>query len=77
MLAADTVVSTGDFVPETELVRPGTLIRDTGVMRTSRPGVFAAGGVLHPGEGAATAAREGVQAAAAVGRWLGDAVPSA
>ncbi|KUL43949.1 oxidoreductase [Streptomyces regalis] len=81
VLAADTVVFTGDFVPEHELARRGGLTLDPGTRgpavdagrRTSRPGVFAVGGLLHPGESAATAAREGARAAVAVGEWLAGA----
>ncbi|KUN23277.1 oxidoreductase [Streptomyces antibioticus] len=70
-LACDTVVFTGDFVPENELARRGGLSVDAGT--TSRPGVFAAGGLTHPGESAATAARSGARAAAAVMRPSGAA----
>ncbi|WP_053850094.1 NAD(P)/FAD-dependent oxidoreductase [Streptomyces sp. NRRL B-24085] len=74
VLPCDTVVFTGDFVPEHELARRGGLILDTGTrgpavdgsLRTSRPGVFAVGSVLHPGESAATAAREGAHVAGTV-----------
>ncbi|WP_020116860.1 NAD(P)/FAD-dependent oxidoreductase [Streptomyces canus] len=73
-LPCDTVVFTGDFVPDHELARRGGLTLDTGTLgpavdgslRTSRPGVFAAGSVLHPVESAAIATREGAQAAGAV-----------
>ncbi|MFJ6386321.1 FAD-dependent oxidoreductase [Streptomyces sp. NPDC091972] len=74
VLPCDTVVFTGQFVPEHELARRGGLILDTGTrgpavdgaLRTSRPGVFAVGSVLHPGESAAAAAREGTRVAGAV-----------
>ncbi|MBK3572760.1 FAD-dependent oxidoreductase [Streptomyces sp. MBT65] len=80
-LVCDTVVFTGDFVPEHELARRGRLDLDHGTrgpavdgnLRTSRPGVFAAGSVLHPVEGAATAAREGAQVAAGVMELLAGA----
>ncbi|MFI5880950.1 NAD(P)/FAD-dependent oxidoreductase [Streptomyces sp. NPDC051554] len=73
-LACDTVVFTGDFVPDHELARRGRLELDPGTrgpvvdgaLHTSRPGVFAAGSLLHPVESAATATREGVRVAAAV-----------
>lgn len=73
-LACDTVVFTGDFVPDHELARRGRLDLDPGTrgpavdgaLHTSRPGVFAAGSVLHPVESATTATREGVRVAAAV-----------
>lgn len=66
-LACDTVVFTGDFVPENELARRGGL---TLAPETSRPGVFAAGGLLHPGQSAAEAARAGTQVALTVREWL-------
>ncbi|WP_282088429.1 NAD(P)/FAD-dependent oxidoreductase [Streptomyces tendae] len=79
-LPCDTVVFTGDFVPEHELARRGGLALDPstrgpavdGALRTSRPGVFAIGSVLHAVESAATAAREGAHAATAVRDWLTD-----
>ncbi|CAM5358774.1 Ferredoxin--NADP reductase [Streptomyces violaceorubidus] len=79
-LACDTVVFTGDFVPDHELARRGGLTLDPatrgpavdGALRTSRPGVFAVGSVLHAVESAATAAREGAHAATAVHDWLTD-----
>ncbi|WP_217166997.1 NAD(P)/FAD-dependent oxidoreductase [Streptomyces sp. AC512_CC834] len=77
-LPCDTVVFTGDFVPDHELARRGGLTLDPatrgpavdGALRTSRPGVFAVGSVLHAVESAATAAREGAHAATAVRDWL-------
>ncbi|MEU0686980.1 NAD(P)/FAD-dependent oxidoreductase [Streptomyces uncialis] len=73
-LACDTVVFTGDFVPEHELARDGGLVLDPGTrgpavdmsFRTTRDGVFAVGSLLHAAEPAATAAREGVLAAVPV-----------
>jgi thioredoxin reductase len=69
VLSCDTVVFTGDFVAEDELARRAriTLAHGPG---TDRPGVFAAGGLPHPGRDARTAAREGVLAAGAVLEWL-------
>ncbi|MFI8946009.1 NAD(P)/FAD-dependent oxidoreductase [Streptomyces sp. NPDC053750] len=80
-LPCDTVVFTGDFVPDHELARRGALTLDPGTrgptvdgaLRTSRPGVFAAGSLLHAVESADTAAREGAHAATAVRDWLADA----
>ncbi|WP_327231896.1 NAD(P)/FAD-dependent oxidoreductase [Streptomyces murinus] len=74
VLPCDTVVFTGDFVPEHELARRGALDLDPGTrgpavhtaLHTSRPGVFAAGNLLHAVEPAGTAAQEGARAAAAV-----------
>ncbi|MFC8229022.1 NAD(P)/FAD-dependent oxidoreductase [Streptomyces sp. NPDC057287] len=66
-LRCDTVVLTGDFVPDHELARRGGLRLDPGTLgpaydsafRTSRPGVFAAGNLLHAVERAGFAAQEG------------------
>ncbi|MET9137987.1 FAD-dependent oxidoreductase [Streptomyces sp. BPPL-273] len=74
VLRCDTVVFTGDFVPEHELARRGALALDPGTrgpavdgaLRTTRPGVFAAGSLLHAVESAAVAAREGAHAATVV-----------
>ncbi|MFC8564509.1 NAD(P)/FAD-dependent oxidoreductase [Streptomyces sp. NPDC057245] len=79
-LPCDTVVFTGDFVPDHELARHGALSLDPGTrgpavdgaLRTSRPGVFAAGSVLHAAESAATAGHEGAHAARAVRDWLAE-----
>ncbi|MFI6934959.1 NAD(P)/FAD-dependent oxidoreductase [Streptomyces sp. NPDC050287] len=81
VLPCDTVVFTGDFVPDHELARRGGLTLDPGTkgpvvdgtLHTSRPGVFAVGSVLHAVENAATATREGVHAAGAVLRTLAGA----
>ena len=80
-LPCDTVVFTGDFVPDHELARRGGLTLDAGTrgpavdgaLRTSRPGVFAVGSVLHAAESAATAAGEGAHVAGAVRQWLAGA----
>lgn len=66
-LACDTVVFTADWIPDHELARRGGLPLDPGTKgpahdpayRTREPGVFAVGNLLHGGESAATAAREG------------------
>lgn len=55
-VACDTVVLTGDWIPENELARRGGLLIDPGSRgprtdtgwRTSRPGVFAVGNLVHP-----------------------------
>ena len=78
VLSCDTVVFTGDFVPDHELARRTGLTLDPGTrspavdggLHTSRPGVLAAGSLLHPAEPAATAAREGIRAAGATLEWL-------
>ncbi|MFI6104718.1 FAD-dependent oxidoreductase [Streptomyces sp. NPDC051310] len=66
-VACDTVVFTGNWIPEHELARLGGAELDPGTrgpavdgaFRTSRAGVFAAGGVLHGGEPTAAAVAEG------------------
>jgi len=74
----DTVVFTGDWIPDHELARSGQLemdpatrgpIVDTG-LRTSRPGVFAVGNLLHPVDAADSAALDGRHVAIAVISWL-------
>ncbi|MFD7519894.1 NAD(P)/FAD-dependent oxidoreductase [Streptomyces niveus] len=85
-VACDTVVFTGDWIPDHELARLGgvTLDRATrgpavdGAFRTDRAGVFAVGNLLRGIEPAGTAAREGLLAAAPVLRHLTDgAAPAA
>jgi thioredoxin reductase len=74
----DTVVFTGDWIPDHELavaagldLDPGTRgpAVDTG-LRTARPGLFSAGNVLHGAEPADVAALSGRHAAASVASWL-------
>ncbi|MGW0121194.1 FAD-dependent oxidoreductase [Streptomyces sp. NPDC003327] len=74
LLRCDTVVLTGDWVPEHELARSGGLplapgsrgpLVDAG-FRTGAPGVFAAGNLLRGVEAAVAAAAEGRAAAGAV-----------
>ncbi|MFI9061931.1 NAD(P)/FAD-dependent oxidoreductase [Streptomyces sp. NPDC053429] len=86
VLACDTVVFTGDWIPDHELARRGGVILDAGTrgpgvdasFRTSAPGVFAVGNALHGVESAATAAAEGAAAAAPVlARLSGAAWPDA
>jgi len=81
LFACDTVVLTGEWIPDHELARTGGLdldlatrgpLVDTG-LRTSRPGVFAAGNLVHPVETADVAALDGTHVAARIEAWLGDA----
>src|SRR6185295_19367789 len=83
LIACDTVVFTADWIPEHELavlagiaLDPGTRgpVVDT-ALRTSRPGVFAAGNLDHGAEAADVAALAGRHAAAAVSAYLRDAAP--
>jgi len=86
VFACDTVVFTGDWIPDHELARSGGLdidashlgpIVDT-ALRTSAPGVFAAGNLLHPVDTADVAALDGRHVATQVRRHLeGEATPAA
>ncbi|MEE1754742.1 NAD(P)/FAD-dependent oxidoreductase [Streptomyces sp. SP18CS02] len=77
-VACDTVVFTGDWIPERELARYGGVVLDPGTrgpavdgaFRTSEPGVFAVGNVLHGVETAGRAAAEGRDAAESVLAFL-------
>jgi hypothetical protein len=76
----DLVVFTGDWIPEQELAILGDVPLDRGTLgpavdaglRTARPGVFAAGNVLHGAETADIAALSGRHVAAAVTAYLGN-----
>lgn len=78
ILACDTVVFTGDWIPEHEIARTGGLSIDSGTrgpridaqFRSSKPGVFAAGNLLHGVETAATSAMEGRYAARHIHQFL-------
>jgi len=83
-VACDTVVFSADWIPDHELAVLGGLELDPGTrgpavdaaLRTSAPGVFAAGNVLHGAEQADVAALSGRHAAAGVARYLdGEAWP--
>ena len=74
----DTIVFTGNWIPENELADLGGLILDPGtrgprvdqVLRTSVKGVFAAGNLLHGAEPAEVAALEGRHAAVGINKFL-------
>ncbi len=78
VIPCDTVVFTGDWIPEHEVARSGGLRMDAGTrgpqadarFRTSQEGVFAAGNLLRGAETAATSAAEGRRAALSVLRFL-------
>ncbi|MGW8670495.1 NAD(P)/FAD-dependent oxidoreductase [Streptomyces niveus] len=85
-VACDTVVFTGDWIPDHELARLGGVTLDPatrgpavdGAFRTDRAGLFAVGNLLRGIEPAGTAAREGLLAAGPVLRHLTDgAAPAA
>lgn len=77
-ILCDTVVTTGDWIPDHELARSGGLVLDEGTrgplvdasLRTSAAGVFAAGNLLHPVDTADAAALDGRHVAPKVQSWL-------
>jgi thioredoxin reductase len=77
-VACDTIVFTGDWIPDHELAVLAGLELDPGTrgprvdssLRTARRGLFAAGNLLHGVEPADIAALGGRHAAAAASRWL-------
>jgi thioredoxin reductase len=81
VIECDTVVFTGGWVPENELIRRGDM--ETGrpslgpevdpLFRTSQPGIFAAGNLLRGVETADWAALEGRGAARSIARYLRNA----
>jgi thioredoxin reductase len=74
----DTVITTGDWIPDNELARAAGLDIDPATrgprvdsaLRTSAPGVFAVGNLLHPVDTADVAALDGRHVAAQVRHWL-------
>ncbi|MEP7134276.1 MAG: FAD-dependent oxidoreductase [Chloroflexota bacterium] len=85
IIECDTVVFTGDWIPENELARKGDvkILKPSlgpqvdGMFRTSQAGVFAAGNLLRGVETADWAALEGRGAARSVAWWLENASWSA
>jgi thioredoxin reductase len=77
-LACDTVVFTADWIPDHELAVMAGLVIDAGTrgpvvdaaLRTSKPGVFAAGNLLHGAETADVAALGGRHAGAAAAAFV-------
>ena len=77
-VTADTIVFTGDFIPDSELARLAGLAIDPGTRGpactaegvTTAPGIFAAGNVVHPAEIADVAARRGLSVGQAAAAWL-------
>ena len=82
VIACDTVVFTGDWVPDHELARRAGLAMVPGagapattrLGHTSAPGLFATGNLVHPAETADVCAVHGRATAAAVAAWLADRV---
>ncbi len=79
----DTVVFTGDWIPDHELARTGCLAMDSATggplvdagLRTSVPGVFAVGNLVHPVDTADAAALDGAHVSTRVQRWLQNPTP--
>jgi hypothetical protein len=78
LVDCDCVIFTGDWIADHELARsagielaPGTRapLVDT-ALRTSQPGLFAAGNLLHPVDTADVAARDGLHVAEQVLTWI-------
>lgn len=77
-IECDTVVFTGDWIPNNELAHSGDLLIDAahrgpvvdGALRTSRVGVFAAGNLTHPAETADVCALQGRHLATSMLDWL-------
>jgi thioredoxin reductase len=82
-VACDTVVFTADWIPDHELAALAGIPLDPGTrgpavdaaLRTERPGVFAAGNLLHGAEAADAAALGGRHAGAAAAAHLADGAP--
>jgi len=74
----DTVVFTGDFIPDNELARRSGLSIDAGTRgpaseadgTTSVEGIFATGNLVHPVETADVAARRALSVGSAAAAWL-------
>jgi NADPH-dependent 2,4-dienoyl-CoA reductase/sulfur reductase-like enzyme len=75
-IPCDCVIFTGDWVGENELARRAGLAMADGLpavdgcLRTSQPGTFAAGNLLHPATQADLCALDGKHAAGRVAEWL-------
>ncbi len=80
-IECDTVVFTGDWIPENELARRGGVETNKpalgpqvdSLFRTSKQGIFAAGNLLRGVETADWAAHEGRKAARSIARYLENA----
>lgn len=80
VIECDTVIMSGDWVPDHELARSRGLemdpktkgpVVDAG-LHTSQPGVFAVGNLLHPVDTADIAALDGDHVVTAVNQWLAE-----
>ena len=78
VVECDTVVFTGDWIPDHELARTAGITLDRGTLgplvdsigRTNQPGIFAAGNLVHPVDTADIAALAGAHVARAVEKHL-------
>jgi thioredoxin reductase len=78
IVECDTLILTGDWIPDHELVRTAGIALDEGTLgplvdtafRTARPGVFAVGNLLHPVDTADIAAIDGAGVVDHVVSWL-------
>lgn len=78
VIECDTVVFTGDWIPDNELARAAGLCLDAGTKgpvvdalgRTDEEGLFAAGNMVHPVDTADVAALGGKHAAGSIARYL-------
>jgi thioredoxin reductase len=85
LVECDTVVFTGDWIPDHELARSAGVELDTGSrgpvvdagLRTNQPGVFAIGNLVHPVDTADVAALDGRHVAGPVLAWLRGEMPAA
>jgi len=83
LVPCDTVVLTGDWIPDHELARAAGIALDPGTLgprvdanfRTSIPGIFAIGNMVHPVDTADVAALDGRDVASAVIQHLNGALP--
>jgi thioredoxin reductase len=83
-VACDAVIFTGDWIPDHELARSAGLGLDPvsrsplvdSALRTTRPGLFAAGNLLHPVDTADVAALDGHHVADQVLTWLDGVRPA-
>ena len=79
-VAVEAVVFSGDFIPDNELARLAGLSIDAGTRgpaceadgRTTAPGIFATGNLVHPAETADVAAHRARTVGRAVAAWLRD-----
>jgi thioredoxin reductase len=77
-VAVEAVVFSGDFIPDNELARLAGLSIDVGTRgpacgadgRTTAPGIFATGNLVHPAETADVAAQRSRAVGRAVAAWL-------